>query len=91
MDESMGGDGGLGEGGGKGIESGQAGEREGRLGEREGGRRRRAAYTRYDILMVTQMSLTVLASVDLMAVQVDVVRQTHLACRSWPRIAPSCI
>ena len=38
-----------------------------------------SAYPTYDILMVAQMSLTVLASVDLVAIQVDIVCQTHLA------------
>ena len=41
--------------------------------------------------MITQMSLAVLASVDLVAVQVDIVCQTHLAVRSWERSAPFCL
>lgn len=34
-------------------------------------------YPTDDIFMVTQMSFAVLATVDLMTVQVDVVRETH--------------
>ena len=36
-------------------------------------------YPTYDIFMIAQMSLAVLASVDLVAVQVNIVRQTHFA------------
>jgi hypothetical protein len=36
-----------------------------------------STYSAYDVFMVRQMSLAVLAAVYLMAVQVDVVREPH--------------
>lgn len=42
------------------------------------GGKRRGVYPTDDILVVTQMSFAVLATIDLMAVQIDVVRETHL-------------
>jgi len=45
----------------------------------------------YDILMITQMRLAVLASVDLVAVQVDIVCQTHLAFLSTEGPPPSLL
>lgn len=46
-------------------------------GEEGGGQE--STYPTDDILMVAQMGLAVFASVDLVAVQVDIVCQTHLA------------
>jgi len=42
-----------------------------------GGTRCERTYSAYDVFMVREMRLAVLATVDLVAVQVDIVREPH--------------